>query len=259
MSRPKGVVADTAAALARVVQLLVPHHELVGDGPTPEPVDWDVGWSNQGGESSCTGHGNEKMIYGTAKANGYAGARGDPHAIYALRAEDYAELDFRTPLPDEGAMPATIIAGLARFGTLATGDGPRGVGDRLDVLELEQASGFRVPKVAKLDLQGDELVAALLRALAKGCASFVMNVDAAYEDLTNGQTYRGPTGPALGGHCQGVDAWRYGTNGVEIGVPGSWDWQFGRIWMPAPVFGRIATNVYIGQVVPKLAAAGGLS
>lgn len=254
--RPKGLLPSTQAALERVAAVLVPHHELVGASGDPEPVDWSVGWSDQGGESSCLGHGNEKLIYGTAKAGGYAGARADVHAIYALRAEDYPDLPVTSPLPDEGGIAPTIIAGLARFGALAEGDGPRGVGDRLDVLELEQANGFRVQRIARLDLQGDELVAALLRGLAKGCASFCMNVDDGYEALTDGDVWRGPSGTVQGGHCQGIDAWRQGTNGVEIGVPGSWGPSFGRVWIPASVFGAIATDVYVGQVVPRLAAGG---
>lgn len=255
LGRPKGHLPNTSAALERLRALLTPHRELVGDSDAElEPVDWSVGCSDQGDESSCTGHGNEKLVYGTAKANGYAGDRGDEHGIYALRAEDYPELALTEPLPDGGAMPATIAAGLPRFGVLAAGDGPRGVGDRLDFAQLERANGFRVTRIAHLDLEGNELVAALLRALARGCASFVMQVTQSYEDLSDGQVYSVPSGPVLGGHCQGIDAWRRGANGVEIGVPGSWGPQFGRVWIPASLFGAIATNVYVGQVVPKITA-----
>lgn len=258
---PKGTLPNTPGALARLEALLVPHHTLVGaNSGAPTPVDWAVGFSDQGSNSDCEAHGKEKMVFGTAKAGGYAGARGDLFGIYAFRAEDFPELPLSSPLPDAGAIDATITAGLARFGVLAAGDGPRAIGDRLDVLQLEQAAGLRVPAVARIELAGEDLVAALLRALARGCASFVMQVDTSYEALTNDQVWKGPSGKVLGGHCQAIDAWRWGTNGVELGVEGSWGPQFGRVWIPAQVFGRVATAVTIASVVPKLAAApGGLS
>ena len=252
--RPKGLLPDTAASLRRLAHFLVPHRELVGTGVITTPVDWNVGWSDQGNESSCTGHGNEKMIFGTAKANGYAGSRGDPRSIYALRALDYPGLSAAQPLPDEGASPATILSGLALVGCLAAGDGPPDVASRLDFAQTEAA--FRVPKVALIDVGGDALTAALLQGLAKGCASFCMNVDASYENLVNDQIYKGPTGPSLGGHCQAVDAWRNGLNEIEWGVPGSWGAQFGRIWIPNSVFVQVATDIYIGQVVATLRPQG---
>lgn len=255
--RPKGSLPNTPRALERLARYLMPHHLLVGaSSVTPAPVDWDVGCTDQKDESSCEGHGKEKLVYGTAKAQGFAGARGDQHAIYALRADDYPELDYSTPLPDEGAVDATISAGLARFGALADGDGPVAVSDRLDMLQLEWAAGFRVSAIARIDLLGEQLVAALLQALARGCASFTMAVDESYEALSHGQVWAGPSGRVLGGHCQGIDAWRQGTNGVEIGVPGSWGPAFGRVWIPAQVFATVAADVTIAAVVPKLASVG---
>lgn len=255
--RPKGSLPNTPGALERLARYLMPHRLLIGaSSATPTPVDHDVGWTDQGDESSCEGHGKEKLVFGTAKAQGYAGARGSQHGIYALRADDYADLDVSMALPDEGAIDATISAGLARFGVLAAGDGPLAVGDRLDMLQLEWAAGYRVSAIARIDLLGEELVDALLQALARGCASFTMQVDESYEALANGQVWGGPSGRVLGGHCQGIDAWRQGTNGVEIGIPGSWGPQFGRVWMPAAVFATVATDVTIAAVAPKLAVVG---
>jgi hypothetical protein len=255
--KAKGILPDSPFTLARLARLLVPHQRLFGATVAqPQPVDWAVGWSDQGGEESCTGHGNAKMIFGTALAQGYAGARPDPHSIYALRAADYPALPFSSPLPDEGASMATIVEGLAHFGCLAAGDGPPTAGDRLDLAQLEAAQGFRVPLVSRIDLAGEVLVEACIAALARGCLSFAMMVDEGYERLTNGQVWSGPSGKILGGHCQAVDAWRQGTNGVEFKVAGSWGPQFGCIWMPAAIFGQVASDVYVGQVVPKLTITG---
>ena len=252
LGRPKGSLPNTPGALARLARYLVPHRTLIptsGLSIVHSPVDWAVGCSDQGDESSCEAHGKEKLIWGTAKAQGYAGLRGDHHGIYALRADDYPSSG---PLPDEGAIDSTISAGLARFGVLPDGAGPADVSARLSFSDLETGYLFRVAAIARLDLGGEALIDALLGALARGCASFSMQVDASYEALTDGQTWSGPTGPSLGGHCQAIDAWRQGANGVEFGVEGSWGPMFGRVWIPLPVFLAVAGDVTIASIVPRI-------
>lgn len=228
------------------------HHDIVIGNPVlPSDVDWNVGFTNQGGESSCTGHAFKKLVEGTARVGGYAGSgSASARGIYALRAEDYPGLE---PLPDDGAAPSTIASGLSRFGTVEEPAGPANPSDRLTVVQLIAAQKFRVTQIALIDLYGYPLVDAIQRALAAGLIPvFAMEVDQAYEQLGHGAVYDGPSGPSLGGHMQAIDA--YKSNDV-FGVPGSWgsDWATdGRAWISRKALAELATNVYVARVVPVL-------
>lgn len=230
----------------------VHHSLLIGSPLLPSEIDLAAGWTNQGDESSCTGHAFKKLVDGTAKANGYEGpGRASARGIYALRAEDYPGLD---PLPDDGAQPSTIASGLSRFGTVEESFEPPSVAQRLTVDELIRAQQFRVDQIALIDLVGDALCTAIQQALAaKLIPVFSMEVDEAYERLAAGVVYDGLTGPVLGAHMQAIDA--YSRDGAVFGIAGSWgpDWaSSGRAWISRSALGQMATNVYIARIVPVL-------
>lgn len=257
MYRCKGALVSSVKSLERLALRLVHHDSILGSvgarAARPDSVDHALGCTYQGRYNSCTGHGFEKLAWGTAKAQGLAGERGDELGIYAFRLEGYVALG-DVPVPDEGAEPAVIAQGCADFGVMAKGLGPTTPGDRLDLFQLEAAIRYRLTKLAHLNMQGDELVGTLLDALAANrIPCFTMPVAPAYDLLRPGDVYDGIASGPL--HCQAIDAYRPGKDGIEFGVAGSWgpNWaDGGRAWITQRFIGAAAIDVYIADVTPTI-------
>lgn len=260
-SSPESIARLASRERADGSRVLVPHREIVGaslKAGRPLAVDWQLGCTDQGTFDSCTGHGFEKLVWGTAKAQDVAGERGDELGIYAMRAGDYLGSAATFPLPDDGAQPSTIADGIARFGVMASGLGPSVPSSRLTLLQLEQAIAYRVDQIAFVDQSGDTLIETLLDSLAAGIIpEFVMLVGADYASI-GANVYNGTTATGLSLHSQALDGYRQGTNGYEFKAAGSWGTSFGingQAWISQAFLATDAVDVYVANVAPTIRRA----
>lgn len=156
---------------------------------------------DQGSSSSCVGQAFATAIYLRAKLAGHPIDRPSAKAIY-----DCARLvDTRDVLVDDGSRPRAAIDGLQEFGIVGDARWPltdTNVNDRppLDVFQ----HGLGALLSAYYRIGGGDVATLVRSALAKGFIPvFAMDVDAAYLSYAGG-TYRGLTGPRVGGHMQAI-------------------------------------------------------